>query len=75
MKVLFNTNMSPVRLYANSEPPNMIRPMSQTSRTSGCFMQNFQRMYEVYWTEAATEIVTMTPGTIPRTEKDLRTEY
>jgi hypothetical protein len=34
-------------------------------------MQNFQRMYEVYWTDAATEIVTMTPGTMPRTENDL----
>lgn len=69
--MLFKMNIRPVKLYASSDPPKMIRPMSQTSRTSGCFMQNFQRMYEVYWTDAATEIVTITPGPIPRTEKDL----
>jgi hypothetical protein len=37
-------------------------------------MQNFQRMYEVYRTETATDTVTITAGAIPKTEKDLGIE-
>lgn len=49
--------------------------MSHTSRISGCLRQKRQRMREVYCTHAATESVTMTPGTMPSTENDLRRRF
>ena len=71
MKVLFRMKKTAVMLYASSEPPKSIFPISHTSRISGCLRQKRQRIREVYWTLAATEIVTITPGTIPSTENDL----
>ena len=72
MNVLFRMKNTAVMLYAIWDPPKSILPMSQTSRISGCFKQNLQRIREVYCTLAATAIVTMIPGAMPRTEKDLR---
>ena len=72
MKVLFRMKKTAVMLYASSEPPKSIFPISQTSRISGCLRQNRHRTRDVYCTLAATEIVTMTPGTSPRIENDLQ---
>lgn len=71
MNVLFKIKNSAVMLYASCEPPKSMRPMSQTSRISGCFRQKRHNMRDVYCTLAATDIVTMTPGTMPSTENDL----
>ena len=72
MKVLLPMKRTAVALYAHCDPPNKLRPISQTSRTSGCFKQYLHRIREVYCTIAATPMVTITPGTMPKTEKDLR---
>ena len=72
MNVLLKTKNTDVMLYASCEPPKSILPMSQISRISGCLRQNRHRTRDVYCTLAATEIVTMTPGTSPRIENDLQ---
>lgn len=47
MKVLFRMNMTAVAHHAHSRPPHRICAMSQTSRTSGCRRQNYQRMRDL----------------------------
>lgn len=60
--------MTAVAYHAQFEPQKSILPMSQTLWTWGCSKQNRQRTSDVYWTVAATPMVTRTPGTIPNTE-------
>lgn len=60
--------MTAVAYHAQFEPQNSICPMSQTLWICGCTRQKRQRTSDVYWTVAATPIVTRTPGTIPSTE-------